>query len=64
MSKCYANVLRQAQSQYLSRLERLPAAIFKCADASVYTFMLSKAVAMCPEMVSGGSLSTSTVKAA
>ena len=64
MSKCYANALRQAQSQYLSRLEQLPATGFRCADASVYTFVLSKAVAMCPEMVSGGSLSTSTVIAA
>ena len=64
MRKYYANVLRQAQSQYLSRLDQLPAAVFGCADASVYTFVLSKAVAMCPEMVSGGSLSTSTVIAA
>ena len=64
MSKCYANVLRQAQSQYLSSVEQLPAIVFRFADASVYTFVLSKAAAMCPEMVSGGSLSTSTVIAA
>ena len=64
MSKCYANVLRRAQSQYLSRVEQLPAIVVRFADASVYTFVLSKAVAMCPEMVSGGSLSTSTVIAA
>ena len=64
MRKRYANVLRQAWSHYLSRIEQLPAAVFRFADASVYTFLLSKTVAMCPEMVSGGSLSTSTVKAA
>ena len=64
MSKRYANVSRQALSQYLSRLEQLPVAVFRCADASGYTFLLSKALAMCPEMVSGGSLSTSTVIAA
>ena len=64
MSKCYAHVLRQAKSQYLSRVEQLSATVFRCVDASVYTFVLSKAVAMCPEMVSGGSLSTSTVIAA